>query len=122
MGTFNVTLEVGHPDGGDRVAVSAAVDSDALHTVLPGSLLTEMRIQPALEQSFRFADGNERTLGVGLCRIVLQGEQFDCPVIFGPEGKYLLGATTLAIFDLAVEPATHTLTRRIHYERPYLAG
>lgn len=122
MGTFNVTLEVGYPGGGDRVAVSAEVDTGVLHTVLPGSLLAQMRIQPALEQSFRIADGNEKRLGVGLCRIVLQGEHFDCPVIFGPEGKYLLGATTLAIFDLEVEPSTHKLVRRVHHERPYLAG
>ena len=108
MDTFNVTLIIGHPDGGDRAEVSAAVDRGALHTTLPASLLTQMRIQPVLKQSFRYADGRERMLGVGLCRIVLQGEQFDCPVIFGPEDQYLLGATTLDIFALAADPVNHT--------------
>ena len=118
MGTFNVTLEVGHPDGGDRVGVSAAVDTGSLHTLLPESLLTQIRIQPMLEQNFRFADGNEKTLGVGLCRIVWQNLQFDCPVIFGPEDKYLMGATTLEIFSLAADPVNRTLVRVTPEVRP----
>ena len=118
MGTFNVDLEAGHPDGGDRVGVSAAVDTGALHTMLPESLLTQLHIQPVLEQSFRFADGNEKTLGVGLCRIAWQYLQFDCPVIFGPEGKYLMGATTLEIFSLAADPVNRTLVRVTREARP----
>lgn len=119
MGVFNVTLEIGHPDGGDKVGVSAVVDTGSIHTMLPESLLTQMQIQPVLEKSFGFANGGKALLGVGLCRIALLDEQFDCPVIFGPEDKYLLGATTLEIFDLAVEPVTQRLVPRIHYERPY---
>ena len=119
MGTFNVTLEVGHPDGGETVGVSVMVDTGATHTMLPGSLLAQMRIQPMLEKSFSFASGSEALFGVGFCRIVWQGDAAICPVIFGPEDQYLLGATTLEIFDLAVEPATQRLVPRIHYERPY---
>ena len=119
MGLFSVAIGVGHPDCGVRAEASAAVDTGALHTMLPEWLLTQMQIQPMLERSFGFADGNERTLGVGFCRIIWQGDAAICPVIFGPEDKYLLGATTLEIFDLAVEPVTQTLVPRIHYERPY---
>ena len=109
MGTFNVDLEIGHLDGGALTEVSVAVDRGALHTTLPGSLLTQMRIQPTLEQKFRLANGKEKTLGVGFCRITWQGEAAICPVIFGPEGKYLMGATTLDIFSLAADPVNHTL-------------
>ena len=119
MGIFSVPLEVNHPDGGDRVGVSAVVDTGAAHTMLPASLLAHIQIQPALERSFRFANGGEVPLGVGFCRIVWEGDAALCPVIFGPEDQYLLGATTLEIFDLAVEPVTQTLVPRIHYERPY---
>ena len=118
MSTFNVTMEVGHPDGGDRVGVSAAVDTGSFHTLLPESLLTQMRIQPRLEQGFRFADGNEMTLGVGFCRIVLPGYDGICPVVFGPEDKYLLGATTLEIFSLAADPVNHMLLPVIREVRP----
>ena len=113
MGAFNVDLEVGHLDGGNRIEVSAAVDSSALHTTLPSSLLAQMRIQPTLKQDFRFADGSEKTFGVGFCRIIWQGDEAICPVIFGPEGKYLMGATTLDIFSLAADPVNHTLVRAI---------
>ena len=119
MGPFSVAIGVGHPDGGFRAEVSAAVDTGAAHTMLPASLLTQMRIQPTLEQKFRFADGSEKTFGVGFCRITWQGDEAICPVIFGPEDQYLLGATTLEIFDLAVEPVAQRLAPRIHYERPY---
>ncbi len=119
MGILSVIIEIGHPDGGDMTEVEAVVDTGATHTMLPESLLTQMHIQPMLERSFGFADGKEHRMGVGLCRIGWQGDQFNCPVIFGPEGKYLMGATTLEIFDLAVEPSIPRLVRRIHHERPY---
>ena len=111
METFNVDLAVGRLDGGDQTEVSAAVDRGALHTTLPTSLLAQMRIQPTLEQKFRFADGSENTFGVGFCRIIWQGDEAICPVIFGPDEKYLMGATTLDIFSLAADPVNHTLVR-----------
>ena len=104
-------MEVSHPDGGNRAEVSAAVDRGALHTTLPASLLTQMRIRPVLKQSFRYADGSEKTFGVGFCRIIWQGDEAICPVIFGPEGKYLMGSTTLDIFSLVPDPVNHTLVR-----------
>ena len=119
MGVFSVNIEVGNPDGGDMVEVSVVVDTGATHTMLPESLLAQIRIQPMLTRNFRFADGNEQMRGVGFCGIAWEGDEAVCPVIFGPEGKYLMGATTLEIFDLAVEPGEHRLVPRIHYERPY---
>ena len=119
MGTFTVPMEIGHPDGGDKIGVSALVDTGSVHTMLPQSLLNQIRIQPQLQKSFRFADDKEHLLGVGFCLITWQEEQAICPVIFGPEEKYLMGATTLEIFDLAIEPSRQTLTPRIHHERSY---
>ena len=105
---------------GDMMEVPVVVDTGAIHTMLPELLLTQIRINPMLEKSFGFADGNEQRMGVGFCRIGWQGEEAVCPFIFGPEGKYLMGATTLEIFDLAVEPGAHRLVPRVHLERPYL--
>ena len=120
MGVFSVTLEIGHPDGGDLLEVPVVVDTGAVHTMVPETLLMQIRVSPMLEKSFAFADGYRETMGVGFCRIAWQGEEAVCPVIFGPEGKYLMGATTLEIFDLAVEPGAHRLVPRVHHERPYL--
>lgn len=119
MAVFTVPIEVGNLHGGDMMGVSAVVDTGAAHTMLPESLLKQIRVDPELEKSFIFGNSSEQVMSVGFCRITWQNEKAVCPVIFGPEGKYLMGATTLEIFDVAVEPGQHRLVPRIHYERPY---
>ena len=122
MGLFTVTIGVGHLDGGDLVEVSALVDTGAYHTMLPASLLAQLQVRPFAEQIFEFADGNEESLGVGLARIAWQDKEFPCPVVFGAEGKYLMGASTLESLDLMVDPRRNKLVPFIHPERPYLGG
>ena len=41
-----------------------------------------------------------------------------CPVIFGVEDEYLLGATTLEIFNLAADPVNETLVNVVRRARP----
>ena len=53
---------------------------------------------------FRIADGSGLEYGVGAARLRIDDREEVCPVIFGPEGQYLLGATTLEIFELTVDP------------------
>ena len=90
MGTFYVTIGVGHPEGGDLTEVSAMVDTGATHTMLPESLLEQLHIQPIVQRRFGIADSNERLWGVGQARIAYPDEGWTCPIIFGPEGLYLL--------------------------------
>ena len=122
MGLFTVTIGVGHLDGGDMVEVSALVDTGAYLTVLPASLLEQLRVQRIAEQIFEFADGNAELLGVGLARIAWQDKEFPCPVVFGAEDKYLMGASTLESLDLMVDSRRNKLVPFIHPERPYLGG
>ena len=121
MTVFSVAIEVGHPVGGDLTQVSALVDTGAHHSMMPESLLEQLHIQPIAKRNFSFADGGAEILGIGQARIAILGEEWVCPVIFGPEGKYLLGATTLEAFDLAVDPSRRELVQLIHPERPYLS-
>ena len=122
MGLFTVTIGFGHLDGGDLVEVPALVDTGAYHTVLPASLLEQLQVRRIAEQIFEFADGNAESLGVGLARIAWQDKEFPCPVVFGAEGKYLMGASTLESLDLMVDPRRNKLVPFIHPERPYLGG
>ena len=122
MGLFTVIIGVGHLDGGDLVEVSALVDTRAYHTVLPASLLAQLQVRRMAEQIFEFADGNAELLGVGLARIAWQDKEFPCPVVFGAEDKYLMGASTLESLDLMVDPRRNKLVPFIHPERPYLGG
>ena len=122
MGLFTVPIGVGHLDGGDLVEVLALVDTGAYHTVLPASLLEQLQVRRLAEQVFEFADGNSESLSVGLARISWQDQEFPCPVVFGTEGKYLMGASTLESLNLMVDPGRNRLVPYIHPERPYLTG
>lgn len=105
MGTFRVQIWVGNPYGGDFTPVSALVDTGATHSMMPESLLTALSLAPDKRIRFRIADGSRVEYDVGEARFQIDGERRTCTVIFGPEDKYLLGATTLEDFDLMVDPS-----------------
>ena len=106
MGTFRVQIGVGHPHGGDLHPVNALVDTGATHSMMPEPLLDSLNVQPSRRQRFRMANGDRVEYGRGEARFAIDGQEYTCPVIFGPEERYLLGATTLEIFDLMVDPTT----------------
>ena len=119
MGTFSVTIGVGHPNGeGDLSAVSAIVDTGATDTVVPASLLAYWGIAPIAQWPFDLADGSQVIWDAGQARIAYAGQEWICPVIFGEEDQYLLGATTLEAFKLMVDPVNQQLVPVIHRARP----
>ena len=85
--------------------------------MLPASFLANLRIQPKEQQHFTIADGSEVLFGYGMARIAIDDREWPCPVIFGPEDQYLLGATTLEIFGLAVDPVGSRLFPRRYRAR-----
>ena len=104
MGTFHVEIGVGHPHGGDLHPVSALVDTGATYSMMPASLLTTLRLTPSEQAGFRMANGGRVEYGIGEARFNIDGRERTCTVIFGPEGRYLLGATTLEDFGVMVDP------------------
>ena len=104
MGTFNVQVGIGHPGGGDLFPVSAMVDTGATHSMMPESLMARLRIPPLRTSRYGIADGSLVEYGVADARVGVGDEIRYCPVIFGPEDEYLIGATTLEIFELVVDP------------------
>ena len=119
MGTFSVTVGVGGPNGSGLAEVSATVDTGATHTMLPRSLLTQLNIEASDRREFIMADGSEVSWGFGQARIALDGKEWICPVVFGPEGQYLLGATTLETFNLMADPVGERLIPRVLRARPF---
>ena len=103
--TLKVAMRVGNPDGGELLPVSAVVDAEAPHSMLPASLLAGLDIEPLEELGCILTDGSKARYGFGIARFSIGEKERPCPVIFGPEGKYLLGNTTLGIFNLAVDQA-----------------
>lgn len=118
MGTFSVAMGVGNLDHGPLTPVSAMVDTGAFNSMLPASLLKELGLEPVEREVYELADGSEVEYAVGMARIALDGREWHCPVVFGPENQYLLGATALEIFRLMVDPAGQQLVRRPMRARP----
>ena len=104
MGAFYVDIGVGHPLGGDFLPVTALVDTGSTHSVIPESLLASLSLAPVERRTYRIADGNFIQHDVGEARFRIYDRERTCTVIFGSEGQYLLGATTLEVFDLMVDP------------------
>lgn len=105
MSMFTVPIAVGHPNGGDLYPVRPLVDTGSAHSTLPASLLASLNVAPLQEQGFILADGSRVRYGYGVARFNINGMERPCPVIFGPEGKYLLGRSAMAIFNLEADHA-----------------
>lgn len=104
MVAFYADIGVGHPLGGDFLPVAALFDTGSTHSVIPESLLASLSLAPLERRTYRIADGNFIQHDVGEARFRIDNRERTCTVIFGPEGQYLLGATTLEDFDLMVDP------------------
>ena len=111
MGDFNVQVYVGHPYdyGREMRPVEALVDTGASDSVLPASLLEDLHIAP--EGSYRcwYANGESEIRNYGEAAIRIGELTKICPVIFGHDNQFLLGATTLEFFKLAVDPVGQEL-------------
>ena len=110
MGTFQVELEIGDPQGQHFEPVDALVDSGATYTTLPESILRKLGVVPLSNANFVLADGSRMERGIGQTWMRLEGEEFIVPVVFGPEATQpLLGAVTLEIFRLGIDPVRQRL-------------
>ena len=109
VGLFSVTVEVAHPAARQFMVVEAVVDTGASHTILPTRLLEELGIDPIDEVTVTFGNGEESVSRLGEARIAYDGQERTCIVIFGVDDVYLLGATTLEVFNLAVDPVRQDL-------------
>ena len=109
MGTFNVDLWVGNLFAEAGTTVSALVDTGATNTMLPSSLLRELGIEPVESRFARVADGRRVELQTAWARFSIQGRNTVARVSFGPEGEYLMGATTLEDLGMVIDPVDQRL-------------
>ena len=111
MGYFSVSINVGHPSipGGDMLPAEAMVDTGASDSMFPASMLERLHIEPVGSYPCRYANGETETRNYGVAAIRIGDQTNVCPVIFGPEEIFLMGATTLEIFKLAVDPVGQEL-------------
>ena len=110
MGTFEVTLEIGDPEGSRFEAIEALVDTAASYTWLPASILQGLGVAPSFPFSFLLADGRSIQRQMAETRVRLNGQVRTTIVVFGHEGtRPLLGAYTLEGFGVAEAPVNRRL-------------
>lgn len=110
MGIFFAEMEVGNPQGTRYEPVNALVDSGATYNILPKSMLERLDVRPTERGSFVIADGSRITREMGETRVRLDAREYTVPVIFGEDHTQpLLGAVTLEVFRLAIDPAGRRL-------------
>lgn len=110
MGTFTSPLRIANVSGRQSREVEATVDTGAAYTVLPGSLLRELNVQPLGQRRLLLADGRRMNADIGEARATIDGETVTTLVIFGEDdAPPLLGAYTLEGLGLAVDPVEQRL-------------
>ena len=109
MGIFRVPLQVSNPLTGQSEVVEAVVDTGAIDSVMPASLLRKLGIEPMRTVGFRTASGERVEYDVGIASFSAEGFRCNANVVFGPEEDPLLGATTLEQLYLAVDPRNQRL-------------
>ena len=122
MGTFSVQLQVGDPSGQRFEAIDAMVDSGATYTVLPASLLERLGVDAHATRRFTLADGSRVERRFGRTWIGIDGKADVSPVVFWDEESLpLLGAVTLEILSLGIDPVNRRLIPVDAFMLPALA-
>jgi hypothetical protein len=102
MGSLQIETTVGNTNRGAMERVAAIVDPQATYSMFPASLLTQLRVEVWEHNHWFDIDGTEAHYDFGVAHLELDGRQLPCSVIFGPEGRYVIGATTLQTFGLVL--------------------
>ena len=89
--------------------VRSVVDVWADHSIFPESVLNELGIEPGSTLTVALPDGGLADWGYGMALLDIDGQQWPCPVVFGPDNRFRLGASALQIFNLAEDYAAGTL-------------
>jgi clan AA aspartic protease len=111
MGLTVLEIEVGNPaDPEVTEKIEFLIDSGAIYSVVPTSILQRLGIRPLVEQEFRLANGTKivRKKGGALFKY---GDRIGvADVVFGEEGdSVLLGAFTLEALGLSLDPLRREL-------------
>lgn len=109
MGITYVDGTVTGPTG-QQAVVRFLVDSGATYTLLPHQTWQALGLQPKRSQTFTLADGTTIQRDISECHIALPQGDGHSPVILGePNDEALLGAVTLEILGLVLNPFNRTL-------------
>jgi predicted aspartyl protease len=111
MGMTRITLQIANPARPKKLLpVEFLVDSGAIYSVVPATILRKLHVKPHSKQVFTLADGSHVTHRKGDLLFRLDGSQGMAPVIFGEKGdSTLLGAVTLEALGVILDPLKREL-------------
>ena len=105
MGTLTVPAQVGDSNGRAFVDIQALVDTGSTYTSIPANVLSGLGVEVVEHHTFELADESIVEYGIGQVTIRLDGRDRIVVVVFMPDDSSpLLGATTLEMFGLGVDP------------------
>ena len=119
MGMFDVAVRVANPKTGESVVVDAWVDTGAIYSVVPASVLDDLGIEKEERKAFTLANGDTEERDVGQAEFRIQGKARTSPVVFGRENVKLLGAVSLETLGLIADTSAKEL---IPASTPHLIG
>ena len=110
MATFFVTIQVADRFRERYANIDALVDTGSSYSSLPQSLLDELDIERETTRSFELADNRIVEYALGETRVRIEDREQTVPVMFAPDGTMpLVGATTLEILGLGIDPLAERL-------------
>ncbi len=111
MGITHVTIRIGNPREPTRwFEHKLIVDTGALYSIVPATLLAEIGIEPDRLQTFECADGRRVQREVGGALYEFEGIRSPAPVVFGKRtDAAVLGAVTLEALGFDLDPLRHAI-------------
>ena len=85
------------------------IDSGAVYSVVPQNELKSLGIKPTSFQEFILANGEVVKKPKGNAYFEYQGKIKGAPVVFGDEGIFLLGTTTIEALGMILDPIRREL-------------
>ena len=111
MGMTDVRVRIANLADHRRSAeIDLVVDSGAIYSVVPATLLRRIGVQPRKVETFDLADGSTVRRAIGDVYYEIDRSAGAAPVIFGRRGDTsLLGVVTLEALGLQLDPLRRTL-------------
>jgi clan AA aspartic protease len=111
MGLTHIEASIANPANPRRSArLKFLVDSGALYSVVPASVLQRIGVKRGKTKTFILADGTEIKRSMGQVIFRLNGDEGASPVIFGEEGdSVLLGSVSLEALGFILDPLRREL-------------
>ena len=106
MGLTRLNIAISNPSDKERAeTVEMLIDSGAIFSIVPASLLERLGIEPDSAETFRLADGSTIVRKRGTANFRYGNRIGGAAVIFGePTDSLLLGAHTLESLGLSLDP------------------